>query len=196
MRSKSTHSLPAVVAIVALGVIVAPVMSAHAMAAGIGVIDVQVRSYGGALMPVAVDVELVNIETAEVVATSTTDDQGNASFASLAHGLYQLRATAAGFIDTTSPLVPVVESTPETAVAMEMQGEQCSCDPNAPDYSADCECDEGSNAGVIAGAAAGFAFLGLGGGAAVAALIGTIAVVAGVTYGAVKANEQESDTTG
>ncbi len=192
MCSQWTHRLPGVVAAMVAALVLAPVAPALAMAKGSGVIEVAVVNYCNTSSLADVAVELVNIETAEVVASTVTELEGNAAFADLPYGLYQLRATAEGYRDAASPLVPVVESAQPrriipVRIEMQDQEQQCSCDPDAPDYDEDCECAEGSTTGVVVAAAAGFAFLGLGGGAAIAALVGIAAVAAAVTVAVVAA---------
>ncbi len=179
MRSRTLRRLSGVAVAMVVATAFAPVANAYAYAgsAGAGTIEVQVLGCRGPALPGAT-VELVNIDNAQVVATVRTDEQGAAAFASLPYGLYQLRARAEGYAEVASVLVPVVESTPNSTVRLEMQGEQCSCDPDSPDYDKDCKCPDGSTVGVIA-AAAGFTFLGLSGGAAIAALIGVVGAAVG-----------------
>ena len=166
-----TKRYSGVVAALAIAMVIAPVMSAHAMVNNIGAVQVSVMTYGGQSALANVAVELVNVETAEIIATATTDIEGNASFAELPFGLYQLRASHTGYADAASPLMPIAESMPMSNIMLELQ-------------------DEGGDE--AAAAAGGFTFLGLSGGGAIAALIGVVAAAGLATYGIIEASKDDS----
>lgn len=172
-----TKRYSGVVAALAIAMIIAPVMSAHAMVNNIGAVEVAVMTYGGQSALANVAVELVNVETAEVIATATTDVEGNAAFAELPFGLYQLRASHAGYADAASPLMPIAESMPMSTVMLELQ---------------DQDDDDDDDEAAAAAAAGGFTFLGLSGGGAIAALVGVVAAAGLATYGIIEANKDDS----
>lgn len=169
-----TKRFTGLVAALAVAMAFAPVMSALAMSNAIGAVEVSVRTYGGQTALQNVAVQLVDVETAEVVATATTDAEGNAAFGELPLGLYQLRASLEGYADMASPLMPLAESMPTSNVVLELQDQ-------------DDDDDEAA-----AAAAGGFTFLGLSGGGAIAALIGVVAAAGLATYGIVQATQDDS----
>lgn len=162
--------LPGLVALLIAAMAFAPVVSAQELVEA-GAIGVKVFHFGGVRPMAGAQLQLVNVETAEVVGSATTDDAGNASFHDLPFGLYQLRASAPGYVDAMSPLMPLAASMSATSVVLELQERD----------------DPAAAAGAGTAAAGGFTFLGLGGGGAIAALVGVIAAAGLAAYGIVEA---------
>lgn len=184
MDRQSLRRFSAVVFAAALGMVFAPVLSAHAMARpAAGVINVQVSGLQDAASLADVPVEVVNVELAEVVATASTAEDGTVAFAELPLGLYQVRAIAPeGLADAASPLLYLNEDVPTGEVALTLQEdaeqEEQQCDDGI-DNDGDGLIDDDDPDCDDVPAAAGFTFLGLQGGGAIAAL-SVLVVGAGV----------------
>ncbi len=109
-----------------LTLVFAPVVQAEAMTnAAAGVIHGRVFLADSALPVIGVSVQVVDLESAEVVAEATTDDNGVATMPELPYGTYHVQVQApGGMVASSAPLItidadnsaPMVEFRLEAAV--------------------------------------------------------------------------------
>jgi len=171
--SNWVKKVPALAVAVVLSIALLPAAQAYAIGASTGVVTGHVKSSVTGTAIANVKVRVFDMETAELVAEASTDDQGSLDLSALPFGLFQVTVVAPeGYASAAGPLVSLTEDHPEATVAFDLE-----LLPNT------------ANAPVQGG---GFTFLGLSGGGAIAALIGVVAAAGLATYGIVQATQDDS----